>query len=49
LKTLVKIRGIAFEDFNIINEDQPYDGVQVFADVPKNHWFSRYSFYAFDH
>ena len=49
LKTLVKIRGIAFEDFDIINEDYPYDGVQVFADVPKNHRFSRYSFYAYDH
>lgn len=49
LKTLVKIRGIAFEDFDIINEDYPYDGVQVFADVPKNHRFSWYSFYAYDH
>jgi hypothetical protein len=25
LKTLVKIRGIAFDDFDIINEDYTYD------------------------
>lgn len=49
LKTLVKIRGIAFDDFNIINEDYPYDWVQVFADVSKKHRFSWYSFYAYDH
>ena len=49
IKTLVKIRWMAFNDFDIVNEDTPYDGVQVFADVSKKHWFSRYSFYAFDH
>lgn len=49
LKTLVKIRGMAFDDFNIVNEDYPYDWVQVFADVAKGHWFSWYSFYAYDH
>ena len=49
LKTLVKIRWIAFDDFDIVNEDYTYDWVQVFADVPKNHRFSWYSFYAYDH
>lgn len=49
LKTLVKIRWIAFDDFDIVNEDTTYDWVQVFSDVSKNHRFSWYAFYAFDH
>lgn len=48
LKTLVKIRWIAKDDFNIQNEDAPYNGVQIFEDVPGSHRFSRYSFYAYD-
>jgi len=47
LKTLVKIRGIVFDDFSIETEDKPYPGVILFADVNKNHWFSRYTQYAY--
>lgn len=49
LKTLVKIRWIVMDDFDIQNEDMPYNWVQVFEDVKNSHWFSWYSFYAFDH
>ena len=49
LKTLVKIRWIAFNDFQIESEDKYYPFDQIFEDVPKNYWFARYTNYAFTH
>jgi hypothetical protein len=49
LKTLVKIRWIAKDDFTISSEDTTYFGNQIFADVPKNYWFSWYAEYAYNH
>jgi hypothetical protein len=45
LKTVVKILGIQFGNFTIINEDLPYVGQKVFADTPN--WFSHYESYAY--
>ncbi len=47
LKTLVKIMGIAKNDFDIVTEDAVYNGTQIFYDVSKNHWFSWYTSYAY--
>lgn len=49
LKTLVKIRWIAFDNFQIESEDKIYPFDQIFEDVPKNYWFARYTNYAFTH
>ena len=48
LKTLVKIRWIAKNDFNISTEDMTYSGAITFKDVWPNHWFAWYSFYAYN-
>lgn len=47
LKTLVKIVGIADEDFTIKSEELLYTGVIPFSDVAYNNWFSHYASYAF--
>jgi len=39
--------GIVFKDFSIKTEDKPYPGTIIFADVNKNHRFSRYTQYAY--
>lgn len=47
LKTLVKIMGIAFEDFDITTEDKTYPHTLIFKDLTPTHRFSRYSAYAY--
>jgi hypothetical protein len=48
LKTLVKIRWIAKDDFDINTEDAVYPGAQIFVDVPRNYWFAWYTEYAYN-
>ena len=48
VKTLVKIRWIQKDDFDINTEDAIYPGAQLFVDVPRNHWFAWYSEYAYN-
>jgi len=47
LKTLVKILWIYFDDFSIETEDKSYPWAIIFADVNKDHWFARYTRYAY--
>ena len=47
LKTLIKIRWIAFDNFEIESEDKEYPYEWIFEDVKNDNWFSRYSEYAF--
>lgn len=47
LKTLVKIMGIAFEDFTIVSEDKVYPYPLLFKDLTPTSRFSRYSSYAY--
>ncbi|MCK9466870.1 MAG: S-layer homology domain-containing protein [Candidatus Absconditabacterales bacterium] len=49
LKTLVKVRGIAFDDFYIESEDKFYPFDKIFEDVAQNNWFVWYTNYAFTH
>jgi hypothetical protein len=46
-KTLVKIMGLAFNDFTITSEDKAYPYANIFADVKATHRFSRYATYAY--
>jgi len=46
LKTLVKILGIQFANFEILHEDLPYRGDIVFTDTPN--WFNHYAQYAYN-
>lgn len=46
LKTVVKILGIQFGNFTIINEDLPYLGEKIFADTPNR--FNYYAQYAYN-
>ena len=46
LKTIVKILWIAFNDFSITSEDQPYYGETPFKDVPRDLWVAHYAEYA---
>lgn len=48
LKTLVKIRGIAFDNFDIQSEDREYPYNLIFEDVKRDNRFSRYTEYAFN-
>ena len=47
LKTLIKIRWIAFDNFEIESEDKIYPYKWIFEDVENDNWFSRYADYAF--
>jgi hypothetical protein len=47
LKTVVKILGIAFDNFNIQSEDRIYNGSIPFSDIANTHWFAHYADYAF--
>jgi|GEM_PF-1480046 len=48
LKTVVKILGIKFDNFTILNEDLPYVvGNSPFADVKSGNWFAHYANYAY--
>lgn len=49
MKTMVKIMGIARQDFNVVDEDIYYPGRVVFYDVPLGHWASWYTEYAKRH
>lgn len=48
LKTLVKIMGVAYDDFTIETEDNLYVWSIPFADVPNKHRFSHYINYAYE-
>lgn len=45
LKTIVKILGIQFANFEILHEDLPYVGETIFSDTPN--WFNHYAQYAY--
>ena len=48
MKTVVKILGIEFDNFTILNEDLPYvTGNIPFADVASGNWFAHYANYAY--
>lgn len=48
LKTVVKILGIEFDNFTILNEDLPYVAGNIpFADVASGNWFAHYANYAY--
>lgn len=47
IKTLVKVMGIAFDDFTIETEDRVYPYVPIFADVATTNRFSWYTEYAY--
>lgn len=48
MKTVVKILGIEFDNFTILNEDLPYVvGTIPFADVTSGNWFAHYANYAY--
>jgi len=48
MKTVVKILGIEFDNFSVLNEDLPYVvGSIPFADVTSGNWFAHYANYAY--
>ncbi|USN56439.1 MAG: S-layer homology domain-containing protein [Candidatus Peribacteria bacterium] len=47
MKTMVKIMGIAYQDFDIKTEDTIFDGEIVFHDIDREHRSSWYTPYAF--
>jgi hypothetical protein len=47
IKTLVKIRGIAFDNFQIETEDQEYPFNTIFEDLSRNNRLSWYINYGF--
>lgn len=48
MKTVVKILGIEFDNFTILNEDLPYVAGNIpFADVATGNWFAHYANYAY--
>ncbi len=48
MKTVVKMLGVEFDNFTILNEDLPYvTGDIPFADVVSGNWFAHYANYAY--
>jgi len=47
MKTVVKILGIEFDNFTILNEDLDYVQNIPFADVASGNWFAHYANYAY--